>query len=152
MSEVNISDLESDISAILLQENAVLIDLSLKNLGGNPIIQVFADNEKGINANELAEINRKISKIIDEKEDFPKNYRLDISSPGVDRPLIYPWQYNRNIGRHLEVTFKDEDEQKTVTGTLESIDDQKILLQTSKQKLEITFPQIIKAIVQIRFK
>lgn len=152
IKRINISDIESDISAILLEWNAVLIDLTMKNISGNPIIQVFADNEKGINAEELAEISKKITKVFDTKDQFPKNYRLDVSSPGIDRPLKYLWQYKKNIGRDLEITFQESNKQNFITGTLESVDNEKMILKTKKQDLEIPFPQILKAVVQIRFK
>ena len=152
IERINIDTFESAISEILSQENAVLVDFTLKNITGNPIIQIFTDTEKGISAEELAQISRKIEKFLDANEQFPKNYRMDVSSPGIERPLKFSWQYTKNIGRDLKITYRNNDAQDCIIGKLESADDHKIILKTKKEDLELPFSQIIEAVVQIRFK
>lgn len=146
------TEIEKSIEAFVRAENYYLFELSIKNINKNPFIQLFVDTETGIDADKLAELNRKLSKMIDENDLITGSYRLDVSSPGIDRPLKYIWQYKRNIGRSMEVSFRDNDSEKIKVGALMNADDERILLETKNEIDVIPYAQIIKAIVQVRFK
>ncbi len=66
-----------------------LIDIVLRGTERNRVIEIFVDGEKNITAKDCVEISRKINEIFEEKEIIKAAYRLDVSSPGIDRPLLY---------------------------------------------------------------
>ena len=74
----------------------LLIDIVLRGTERNRVIEVFVDGEKYITAKDCAEISRKLNEVFEEKELIKAAYRLDVSSPGIDRPLLYLKQYPKN--------------------------------------------------------
>ena len=127
-----------------------LIDVTFRGTDNNKVIEVFIDGEKNITAEDCAEISRKINSVIDEKQLIKSRYRLDISSPGVGRPLQFLKQYHKHIGRLFEVVFKVDKEKKSLKGKLLKIEGENLTFFTGKE-LVINFNDIIKAIVLISF-
>ena len=127
-----------------------LIDVTFRGTDNNKVIEVFFDGEKNITAEDCAEISRKINSVIDEKQLIKSRYRLDISSPGVDRPLQFLKQYHKHIGRLFEVVFKVDKEKKNLKGKLLKIEGENLTFFTGKESV-INFNDIIKAKVLISF-
>ena len=90
---------------IVVSNGFFLIDVTFRGTENNKVIEVFIDGEKNITAEDCAKVSKEINSIIDEKQLIKSRYRLDISSPGVDRPLQYLKQYSKHIGRRFEVTI-----------------------------------------------
>ena len=86
------------------QNNLFLVDFIVRGSEFSRVIEVFIDGEINVSADECALDSREICKHIDEKE-LLKTYRLDVSSPGVDRPLIYLQQFSKHMNRLFEIEF-----------------------------------------------
>ena len=87
------SRLYQKIDAICKENDCFLIDLKVKGGRNNMVIQVFADTEDGITLGQCEKINRLIQDDLDMDESFTRYYRLDVSSPGLDRPLVHDFQF-----------------------------------------------------------
>jgi len=131
------------------QNNLFLIDLIVRGSDSSRVIEVFIDGEINITADECALVSREISKQIDEKE-LLKSYRLDVSSPGVERPLIYLKQYQKHLNRLFEIEFNVSDLPTTFKGKLISIEDEVLTFQSNKE-IKIKFQDIVKAKVLVSF-
>lgn len=131
------------------RNNLFLIDLNIRGSETNRVIEVFIDSINNISAEECALVSREITKQIDEN-DLLKSYRLDVSSPGVDRPLIYLKQFPKHISRMFEVEFNVNDSSSKFKGKLISVEDEVLTFQTSKE-IKIKFKDIIKAKVLVSF-
>jgi ribosome maturation factor RimP len=131
------------------QNNLFLIDLIVRGTESSRVIEVYIDGEQNITADECASVSREISKQIDEKE-LLKSYRLDVSSPGVDRPLIYLKQYPKHLNRLFEVEFSASGEPSIFKGKLISIEDEVLTFQSNKE-IKIKFQDIVKAKVLVSF-
>lgn len=128
----------------------------------NKKLQVFVDSDSGMTFRKCQRVSRYLESFIDEESWMGEKYTLEVSSPGVDRPLVLPRQYKKNLGRRLEVEVKEED--KKYKGELIKADEEQIVLafeKTRKQgkkkikesvEMEIPYDQIKKAIVKISFK
>ena len=124
------------------QNNLFLIDLIVRGSESSRVIEVFIDGEINITADECALVSREISKQIDENE-LLKSYRLDVSSPGVDRPLLYLKQYPKHLNRLFEIEFSargGSDSGGNALGTssifkgkLVSIEDEVLTFQSNKE-------------------
>jgi ribosome maturation factor RimP len=141
------------------QNNLFLIDLIIRGTESSRVIEVFIDGEKNISADECALVSREMSKQIDEKE-LLRSYRLDVSSPGVDRPIIYLKQYPKHLNRLFEVEFSakggsasggnSSGSSSTLKGKLISIEDEVLTFQSSKE-IKIKFSDIIRSKVLVSF-
>ena len=140
-----------EIAQQIAEENDLfLIDLILRGTENSRVIEVFIDGEENISAEKCALISRQISKLIDENE-LLSNYRLDVSSPGVDRPLIYLKQFPKHINRLFEVEFKTANSTpSTFKGKLISVENGILSFNTGKE-IKIKFEDIIKAKVLVSF-
>ncbi len=129
-------------------------------LHANQKLEVFVDSDSGMNFAKCQQISRYLESYIDEGNWLGEKYTLEVSSPGVGRPLKLARQYRNNIGRKLEVQQKDGNSQ---TGTLIAADDQRITLEekvrvkdgkrkkTEVVQTSIPLEDIAKAVVKITF-
>jgi ribosome maturation factor RimP len=94
----------------------VLLELKRRGQRNTTVIEIIVDSEQGVSIDDLAEINRWLSALLDEHEDaIAGRYRLEVSSAGLDRPLEHDWQFRKNIGRLVKLTFDDEKGGRTTT-------------------------------------
>lgn len=123
-------------------------------------LNVFADSDSGMTFEKCQSISRHLEKYLDENGWLGEKYVLEVSSPGIARPLKFTRQYRKNIGRQLAVTLSDKTEQ---TGLLKSADDTGIVLENTvieregnkKKQVQVETPipyeRIEKAIVKLAF-
>ncbi len=145
--------LETLIRPICENSGFYLLDIKIRGTGRNPVIQVFADNEKGITIDDCAHLSRQISDELDMDEAFSvMNYRLDVSSPGLDHPLQYDWEFKKNLGRSLVVKYWIEEEKLwRATGELIDFNPEQIVLKTKHGNLEIKRNDIQQAKVKLQW-
>jgi ribosome maturation factor RimP len=133
-------------------------DIFIVNIKVKPVnnIKVYLDSDTGFSIEKCAFVNRKLYARIEAEEMFPDgDFSLEVSSPGVDEPLVQVRQYKKNIGRKVTVTDNEGVEK---TGLMKAVTDDHILLEIkgAKQKdatiiAEIPFTNIKKTVVQIIF-
>lgn len=131
--------------------NFFVIDINFRGDNRKKIIEVYVDAEKNIDADNLAEISREINSIIEEQDIIQQAYRLDVSTPGVDRPLKFLKQFPKHINRNFEVTYKTGDETRTITGKLLSLEREELTFLSDKKEVLIEFKNITTAKVIISF-
>ena len=118
-------------------------------------IKVFLDADSGFSIEKAVSVNRKLYAGIEDSQMFPSgDFSLEVSSPGVDEPLIQMRQYTKNIGRKVMVT---DAEGKETTGMLKEAGDTELVLEVkppkAKEPIMVTIPfsTIKKTVVQIIF-
>ena len=140
----------------LLQEDPSYFLVHIKVKPGH-IIRVYIDGDQGLPIKQCTSFNRRLYKAIEEAAWFPEgDFALEVSSPGVDEPLLLNRQYVKNIGRNVEVILNDE---KVYVGNLKEVTDNDILIEwtagkgkkASQEQLLIPFENIKSTIVQIQF-
>lgn len=122
--------LRSVIEKICKNLNVYLFDVEIKGNKNNPLILVFVDTLDGITLGECEKISRLIQDEIDFSDEFPTRYRLDVSSPGLDKPLREDFQFKRNINRELQLKLAGQI--KPISGKLKSFDSEKLTLEDYK--------------------
>ncbi len=122
-------------------------------------IGIFLDSDTGITFERCKAISRYLESHLDEKKWLGEDYVLEVSSAGIGRPLIFPRQFVKNVGRLLKVVRTDGGVQE---GTIIQADDQKMTLEWTEerkenkkkiketQRLEIPYEQIKEAKIQIK--
>ena len=95
------------------------MDVSVRGWAGSQVVEVYADRDAepgtGADLDALAEVSRQLGFLLETEEVMPGKYRLDVSSPGLDRPLTDPRQYRRHVGREVRLALGAGE---TVEGTL----------------------------------
>jgi ribosome maturation factor RimP len=145
------SKILSIITPVIESKNLLLIDLIVRGDERKRIIEIFVDSSENISAESLAELSREINNLLQTEESFLGNYRLDVSSPGVERPLKYLAQYPKHINRMFEISYKSDNEVKNMKAKLVRVNGEELLYNDGKNEILINFNQIIKAKVLISF-
>lgn len=120
---------------IVEQEDMFLVDVEVKG-AKVPEVWVLVDTEEGdVNLDTCSQISRELSFLLEDKSVFEKAYRLNVSSPGLSRPLSDWRQYPKNQGRTARVKYKKDNEYFTVEGVLLNVTDEQIEVKPEDDKL-----------------
>jgi ribosome maturation factor RimP len=102
-------------------QDCFLISIEQKNKN----IQIFIDADSGVNFEKCQKISRYLESVFDETAWFGADYVLEVSSPGIDRPLVFPRQFVKNKGRELKVKLQEGSE---ITGNIIDANEQAVTL------------------------
>ncbi len=154
-------DLTDEIRALAeqsLSDDKFVVEVLISRKKSPGRLLVIIDGDQGVTIDDCAALSRTLSKELDEKNYFDDDrYLLEVSTPGLDHPLVLRRQYYKNTGRKLKVMTKDS----THEGELKDVTDAGIVLlvqekKTGKKKevmeIGIPFSEIDKAFVQVSFK
>lgn len=112
--------LKSKIEEFFRDKEYKIIDLIIRGERGTKVIEIYADNENGINIDELARINRELNETAENEIEFSGISSLIVSSPGAERSFKYLWQLKKHIGRTIEAELNSGEKTE---GKLESIEE-----------------------------
>jgi ribosome maturation factor RimP len=154
--------LEVLLAPFLEEGNYFLVDIQVKATKTSQKVTILVDKDEGITIQECTSISRRLAKQLEELEVFADPYTLEVSSPGLDQPLVLLRQYLKNLGRNLKVALKTGE---LITGELIEAKEGEITLQLPEPKKkskipldqallrrEIPMDTISKALVEISFK
>lgn len=101
--------IEQQVREETARRGMILLEVKRRGERGSSILEIVVDSESGVKLDELTELSRWIGALLDEGESaLPGRYKLEVSSAGLDRPLEHVWQYRKNVGRLVKLTFDDE--------------------------------------------
>lgn len=144
------AELESLIEDCISRQGVHLIDLVVKGEGKTRSIEVYIDSEQDITTGICTRISQEVDRVIEKADGGGGSYRLTVSSPGIERPLKYPWQYRKHVGRELDMKVQSHEGLRSVVGKLESTDDKAIVLSFGKkgEPESIAYDAIVEARVR----
>lgn len=147
-----IKNIRDRIEQVVTEQGFFLIDLVFRGDKSNQVIEVYVDSESSVSAEDCAEISRKIDKTLEEENIIETGYRLEVSSPGINRPLKFLKQYPKHINRKFDISYRDDDSVKKFSGTLKSVEGEKLMfIKNSREEITLEFHNILKAKVLISF-
>lgn len=124
------SKTEELITPIVDEKGFELVDVEYVKEGSNWYLRAYVDKPGGITINDLEAVSRKLSDQLDEKDFISDAYILEVSSPGLGRPLKKEKDFDRNIGKEIEVhLYRAIDGQKQYVGLLKSYDKETIIIE-----------------------
>jgi ribosome maturation factor RimP len=126
--------------------------LSVSRAGRRYLVRLTVDRDGGVNLDAVADVSRVVSKALDEieaggEELFAGEYELQVSSPGVDRPLTLPRHWRRNVGRLVQVRAGE----KQLTGRLVAADADGVVLAVGDARHELGYDALGAGKVQLEF-
>ena len=148
MREDNLTQIETLVLPILDDLGYELVDLQLQQDGKQLALRIFVDKPAGITLDDCVEVSREVSAILEVEDPIRSAYRLEVSSPGLDRPLKKAADFERFVGKKARLKSKnliDPDQRgttrKTFVGTLLGFEDDSVRLElTDKQGGVIAIP------------
>jgi len=146
--------LEDFLQPIVARFGCDLESVELSPSGRRRQLRILVDRDGGVTMDDLAEVTREVSKALDGPEDImgeligDASYNMEVSSPGVDRPLTLPRHWRRNIGRLVVVTLVAGDK---IKGRIKAASEDAAELVVDGDKRTIPYDQVAKAKVEIEF-
>ncbi len=118
--------------------------------GKHSLLRIYIDKPDGIGIEDCQEVSHQISALLDVEDPIPGNYSLEISSPGIPRPLFYGWQYQRYIGQLVQLkTFKPVIGKRKISGAIVSATENAVVLDINNEHHELLFSNIVKAYLTV---
>lgn len=114
---------------LMKEHNFELVDVEYVKEAGTWYLRAYIDKEGGVTVDDCEVINRKLSDWLDEEDFIEESYILEVSSPGLGRPLKKEKDFVRSIGKEVDVKlYKALNKQKDYTGVLEAYDKDTVTL------------------------
>ena len=129
----------------LKEYNVGLVDFYLKGKPGRFRLCIIADKDNGISIGECGDIAKRIGQIEELDNLLGMNYQLEVTSPGLDRPLESEPDFRRKIGRNLEIYIEDG-QKKKIKGQLVQVSKEGVYMEDEHCQIFVQFNQIIKAV------
>ncbi len=124
--------------------------VELTSAGKRRVLRVAIDKDGGVTMDDIADATRQVSRVLDETDVMGQQaYTLEVSSPGVDRPLTLPRHWRRNTGRLVKVKLR---EGEPTTGRIRVTDDAGAVLDVDGTERRLEYADVQKAKIQIEFK
>ncbi len=113
------------VEPVLAAEGLELFDCEIKP----GLVRVTVDGAGGVDIDRLGQLSQRLSRLLDERDPIPGRYTLEITSPGLERPLRTPEHFRRAVGTTVSVRTKgDVEGDRRVQGTLEAADDDGVVV------------------------
>ena len=138
-----IKQVETLVKPLLLSEELELVDITYRHERGRWILALFIDKEGGVTIEDCVAISREFGDLLDVKDIIPGPYSLEVSSPGLDRPLFTLVHFARFAGSQVRIKtrVKVGDRRKFI-GLLMGVDGREVLLEQDGQQLRLPFDEI----------
>lgn len=148
MSDKNLALVRKVVEPIAAGLKIDIEDIEIRKTGNRLLVRVVLDKDGGISMDEIAAATRNISDALDEVSEISNPFTLEVTSPGVDRPLTLPRHWQRNIGRLVKVDLIGA---STEIGRILAVADGSVTLQIKQNQREIELTKISRAVVQVEF-
>lgn len=123
-----------------------LLGLEFIGAGKHSVLRLFIDHENGITVDDCAEVSRQVSALLDVEDPISTEYNLEVSSPGMDRPLFTKEHYQAVMGETIQAkTAMPIDGRRKFKGVLEAIENDTLLVVVDGQTFMLPITNIDKA-------
>ena len=157
MAKKKITEIAAEMMAdFLAAEGYELYNIEFVKEGKDWFLRVYVDMASGegyIGTEDCEKVSRFLSEKLDEEDPIEQNYYLEVSSPGMDRPLLTKAHYERYVGSEVEIRlYKGKDGTKNIQGVIDSIEGETITVTDhDNRKWELELAEIAKANLAVIF-
>lgn len=142
---------EELIMPVIVENNFELVDVEFVKEGSNWYLRLYVDKEGGININDCELVSRAMSDILDKEDYIEESYILEVSSPGLGRPLKKDKDFVRSTGKEVEIRlYKAVEKQKEFTGILKDFDKNSVTIELENGE-DKTFNRNDIALIRLAF-
>ncbi len=142
---------EAFLKPLLEEKQFELVDVEYVKEGGSWYLRAYIDKEGGISINDCEDVSRPLSDWLDQEDFIDGSYILEVSSPGLGRPLKKDKDFDRSMGKDVEVRlFRAVDKQKEFEGALTAYDRDTVTIQTGDGQT-VTFERPNIALIRLAF-
>lgn len=127
---------------VLLRHGAELVELQVKR-GRTQLVRVIADAPGGIDLETCARVSDELGRMLDVEDPIEGRYTLEVTSPGLDRPLRAPEDFRRQLGRRVRIVLETTQHE----GVLEEVGEDRVTLLRDDERVEVPLADVRRATV-----
>ncbi len=110
---------------------------------GGSLLRIYIDQEEGITVDDCASVSHQLSGVLDVEDPVKENYLLEVSSPGLDRPLFYKEHFEKYAGSRVRLKMAVKiDGRRRFEGTLLGLEGSDVLLEVDEEKISLPMDQV----------
>lgn len=123
-----------------------LVGIEFIRAGKHSTLRVYIDSPEGVEIEDCADVSRQVSAVLDVEDPITNEYNLEVSSPGMDRPLFKPAHYEQVLAQVITVKLQmPQDDRRNFKGVLESCDERSFTMVVDNEKFELAYDNVLKA-------
>jgi ribosome maturation factor RimP len=146
----SLNEIQEIAERIIESEGMELVDIEYKPGRTRSLLRIYIDKEGGVTLNDCENVSRQLSTVLDVKDLVKSAYVLEVSSPGLDRPLQTDRDYRRAIGRILRLNLMDEEGKvESVTGKLLETTEEEVILEEGGRARNIPRRMVKRAVQDV---
>jgi len=150
---VSTARLTEVLAPVVETTGADLEHVDVSKAGKRSVVRVVVDRDGGVSMDDVADVSRVVSDALDQLDEadpsaLGPSYVLEVTSPGVDRPLTAPRHWRRNVGRLVTVAFR---EGANVTGRVVAADTDTVSLDVEGEQRTLALADVVRGTVQVEF-
>jgi ribosome maturation factor RimP len=146
-----VSDIWTVVEPYLAAERLELDDVELLGRGPGTLLRVVVDGED-VNIDRLADVSRGLSRLLDNETSLQDAYRLEVTSPGLERNLRRPAHYAKSVGREAVVKVADGDHKKSIRGVISDAGEQSFTIESEEERLIVDYEDVLTAKTVFRWE
>ena len=152
MDDLQSAKIQALAEPILAEREMELVELTCRPQGRQQVIRFLVDKVGGVTLQECAKVNQLLGQALDAVSLIEDSYMLEVSSPGLDRPLVTKRDFERALGEDLQVDLRTDDGRgSAVEGMLLAVQHEAVVLKTSSGNITVPFGQVKQAKKAIRW-
>ena len=127
----------------MTERHLELVELSLHPNAGEQVIRLLVDTVGGVTVEQCAQVNRRLGEALEQANLIEGRYTVEVSSPGLDRPLVSKRDFERAIGEDLRIEAAGADNRvKPLQGMLLAVQHEAIVLKTPSGNVTVPFAEV----------
>ncbi len=147
----NADEITALIEPVLTEKGYELVEIQFRNEPHGWVLRIIIYKEGGIGVDDCSSVSREVGHILEVEDIIQQKYHLEVSSPGLDRPLTTMRDFLRNKGKKVKVTTVEDDATQTVKGVIIDASDENVHLQTDNGQIAVDLCLVKKAKLIIEF-
>ena len=145
-AEILIDRLTSLLEPVVTDLGLELVEIQFRREASGWVLRLIIDKEEGVSLDDCTEVSREAGRLLEVEDPIEHSYRLEVSSPGLERPLRREKDYLRFKGRKAKIkTGESIDGQRVFIGTIGQLQDRMLTLHTDAGKISLPLDMIVKA-------
>ena len=152
MAKTVIKQIEAVALPVLGEMGFELVEVQYRREQNGLVLRLTIDKQDGINLDDCAAVSREISQLLDIEDIVDQAYNLEVSSPGLNRPLKSMGEYERFVGRLAKIkTIEPIDGERVFVGKISKTEGESIVLEVGGKEMTILLSQVAKARLEVEF-
>ena len=139
------------VEPVVFEHGFELVDIELCNESHGMVLRIIIYKDSGVGIDDCSAISREVGYLLEIDDPLPKAYLLEVSSPGLDRPLRTARDFERTIGKKITVHYEADGNSCSATGEIQAVSDNSVIVKTAEGEADIPLAEIKRAKQVIEF-